>query len=167
MGEQASSGFFDGGIVIHLKLLIGAASWGLAWAAGRELALALPEAIVSWYRYAMTIPLFFIWMYFKERGSRDGKSAIYIPRGDMFWKIAWISFFSTFLYQLFFMHGMARTAAGDASILITFNPAFTALLAIPLLHRKLSRNLVFGLIVGLAGFHDLLYEAVAAHRQRR
>jgi drug/metabolite transporter (DMT)-like permease len=148
---EGTSGFFDGGFIIHLKLLIVAASWGLAWAAGRELALALPEAIVSWYRYAMTIPLFFVWLYFKERGSREGKSVIFIPRGDMFWKLAWIAFFSTFLYQLFFMHGMARTAAGDASILITFNPAFTALLAIPLLHRKLNRNLIFGLIVGLAG----------------
>ena len=151
MGEQPASGFFDGGFIIHAKLLIVAASWGLAWAAGRELALALPEAIVAWYRYAMTIPLFFIWLYFKERNSRSAKSAIYIPRGEIFWKIAWVSLFSTFLYQLLFMHGMARTAAGDASILITFNPAFTALLAIPLLNRKLSRNLVFGLIVGLAG----------------
>jgi drug/metabolite transporter (DMT)-like permease len=149
--SKGSNGFFDGGAIIHLKLLFVAASWGLAWAAGRELALALPEAIVSWYRYAITIPLFFLWMYFKDRGAREGKSAIFIPRGEMFWKLAWIAFFSTFLYQLFFMHGMERTAAGDASILITFNPAFTALLAIPLLSRKISRNLVFGLIVGLAG----------------
>jgi drug/metabolite transporter (DMT)-like permease len=146
-----SDGFFRGGIIIHLKLLFVAAAWGLAWAAGRELALALPEAIVAWYRYAITIPLFFVWLYFKERGNRDGKPVIFVPRGEMFWKLAWIAFFSTFLYQLFFMHGMARTAAGDASVIITFNPGFTALLAVPLLHRSLTPKLVFGLVVGLIG----------------
>jgi drug/metabolite transporter (DMT)-like permease len=46
---------------------------------------------------------------------------------------------------------MARTAAGDASVIITFNPGFTALLAIPLLHRKVTKKLVFGLVVGLVG----------------
>ncbi|MDP6098922.1 MAG: DMT family transporter [Candidatus Thalassarchaeaceae archaeon] len=143
--------FFDGGIILHSKLLFVAASWGLAWVAGRELATSMPEAIVAWYRYAMAIPLFFIWLYFNERGGREGKTALFIPRGEMFWKIAWIGFFSTFLYQLLFMYGMARTAAGDASVIITFNPVFTALLAIPLLNRRISATLVFGLLVGLFG----------------
>jgi len=149
--EGGAKSFFDGGIILHTKLLFVAASWGLAWVAGRELATSLPEAIVAWYRYAMTVPLFFIWLYFSERGGREGKTAIFIPRGEMFWKITWVGFFSTFLYQLFFMHGMARTAAGDASVIITFNPVFTALLAIPLLNRRISTTLVIGLLVGLFG----------------
>ena len=193
MNGGETKGFFAGGPIIHLKLLFVAAAWGLAWAAGRELAIALPEAITAWYRYAITIPLFFIWLYFKEgragtntgsgdekplnlgkgnqnpleTGSGDEKplntesgygeplneprKPFFIPREDMFWKLIWIAFFSTFLYQLFFMHGMARTAAGDASVIITFNPSFTALLAVPLLNRKLSKKLVFGLIIGLSG----------------
>ena len=150
-GASAAKSFFDGGIILHTKLLFVAASWGLAWVAGRELATSLPEAIAAWYRYAITVPLFFIWLYFSERVERDGKTSIFIPRGEMIWKIIWVGFFSTFLYQLLFMHGMARTAAGDASVIITFNPLFTALLAVPLLNRRISARLFIGLLVGLFG----------------
>ena len=150
-GASAAKSFFDGGIILHSKLLFVAASWGLAWVAGRELATSLPEAIAAWYRYAITVPLFFIWLYFRERVERDGKTSIFIPRGEMIWKIIWVGFFSTFLYQLLFMHGMARTAAGDASVIITFNPLFTALLAVPLLNRRISARLFIGLLVGLFG----------------
>jgi len=150
-GASAAKSFFDGGIILHTKLLFVAASWGLAWVAGRELATSLPEVIAAWYRYAITVPLFFIWLYFSERVERDGKTSIFIPRGEMIWKIIWVGFFSTFLYQLLFMHGMARTAAGDASVIITFNPLFTALLAVPLLNRRISARLFIGLLVGLFG----------------
>ncbi len=149
---SGNKSFFDGGILLHLKLLVVAASWGLAWVAGRELATSLPEAIAAWYRYAITVPLLFIWLYVKERKEQEKGEALFVlPQGEMFWKITWIAFFSTFLYQLFFMYGVSRTAAGDASVIITFNPAFTALIAIPLLNRRVSPTLVFGLIVGLIG----------------
>ncbi len=154
--------FFAGGIVTHLKLLFVAASWGVAWAAGREVALSLPEAVAAWYRYAMTIPLFFIWLIFTQEkgfessslvecGEGEERGSLWIPDEEMFFRLAWIAFFSTFLYQLLFMHGMSRTAASDASVLITFNPVFTALLAVPLLRRKISGRLLFGLSVGLVG----------------
>lgn len=171
--DSSRKGFFAGGILIHLKLLFVAASWGLAWAAGREVALSLPESVAAWYRYAMTIPLFFIWLLFtRGKGhelveSTEGDSTaatasqtskaenvrpvMWKPGEEMFYRIAWVAFFSTFLYQLLFMHGMSRTAASDASVLITFNPAFTALLAIPLLGRRVTAKLFLGLIIGLAG----------------
>ncbi len=62
-----------------------------------------------------------------------------------------IGFFSTLLYQILFMHGMHRTAAGDASLIITLNPVFTAILAVPLLRRPMTRRLVLGLAIGAAG----------------
>ena len=116
---SGNKSFFDGGILLHLKLLVVAASWGLAWVAGRELATSLPEAIAAWYRYAITVPLLFIWLYVKERKEQEKGEALFVlPQGEMFWKITWIAFFSTFLYQLFFMYGVSRTAAGDASVII-------------------------------------------------
>ena len=148
---SSAKSFFDGGILIHLKLLLVAASWGLAWVAGREIATSLPEAIAAWYRYAITVPLLFIWLYAKERKDRGKIVPLFVPQGEMFWKITWVAFFSTFLYQLLFMYGISRTAAGDASVIITFNPAFTALIAIPLLNRRISPTLIFGLIIGLIG----------------
>ena len=62
-----------------------------------------------------------------------------------------IGLFSTFLYQSLFMSGMRWTASGDASLVITFNPLFTALLAIPFLGNPLTRRLTGGLFLGVMG----------------
>jgi drug/metabolite transporter (DMT)-like permease len=68
------------------------------------------------------------------------------------WKIVIaIGFLSTFLYQAFFMFGMQWTAAGDASLMITFNPLFTAILAIPFLGEKFDKHLAAGLFLAVCG----------------
>jgi drug/metabolite transporter (DMT)-like permease len=54
-------------------------------------------------------------------------------------------------YQIFFMHGMKLTAAGDASLIITFNPIFTVLLAAPLLGQAISRKMFAGLFCAFIG----------------
>ena len=40
------------------------------------------------------------------------------------------------------MNGMSLTAAGDASLIITFNPIFTVLLAAPMLGQQISRKML-------------------------
>jgi drug/metabolite transporter (DMT)-like permease len=68
------------------------------------------------------------------------------------WKlIVAIGFLSTFLYQAFFMYGMKWTAAGDASLMITFNPLFTAILAVPFLGEKFDKRLASGLLLAVTG----------------
>jgi drug/metabolite transporter (DMT)-like permease len=62
-----------------------------------------------------------------------------------------MSIFSPLLYQIVFLAGMGRTAAGDASLIITLNPVFTALIAIPLLGSRMNRKLATGLLLGLGG----------------
>ena len=62
-----------------------------------------------------------------------------------------IGFLSTFLYQAFFMYGMKWTAAGDASLMITFNPLFTAILAVPFLGEKFDKRLASGLFLAVSG----------------
>ena len=74
-----------------------------------------------------------------------------IPTKEEWKRLAYIGFFSTFLYQAFFMYGMRFTAAGDASLMITFNPIITALLAIPFLGEKMTKRLGAGLIIALTG----------------
>ena len=49
------------------------------------------------------------------------------------------------------MLGMERTAAGDASLMITFNPLFTAILAIFFLNEKMTTRLGAGSILAIAG----------------
>jgi drug/metabolite transporter (DMT)-like permease len=144
---------FAGGWLVHTKLLLVVAIWGLGWTAGREVATGMPEAFAAWLRYAMAVPLFFIWIIWKE-GDLSQKATgkrLFVPQGEDFKDIAIMAVFATVLYQLFFMYGMARTAAGDASVIITFNPGFTSLIAILLIGRRMTSRLAIGLLLGLAG----------------
>jgi drug/metabolite transporter (DMT)-like permease len=62
-----------------------------------------------------------------------------------------IGFTGVLCYQFFFMHGMYYTAAGDASLIITFNPIFTVILAAPLLGQAISKKMFLGLFCGFIG----------------
>ena len=74
------------------------------------------------------------------------------------WKLLFlIGFFSTCVYQAFFMFGMQYTAAGDASLMITFNPIFTAILAVIFLKESMHWNLITGLLMGITGVGILFY----------
>jgi drug/metabolite transporter (DMT)-like permease len=46
---------------------------------------------------------------------------------------------------------MYYTAAGDASLIITFNPIFTVILAAPLLGQAISKKMFLGLFCGFIG----------------
>lgn len=140
------SGRADSGVpfaLVHLKLLFVAVTWGVGWTAGRVMALGMDPVSAAWVRYLIAVPLILMWM-LKSEGWR-------IPTRKEWHTIMVIALFSTFLYQVFFMFGMGWTASGDASLVITFNPLFTALLAIPLLGRKMSAKLAGGLALGVGG----------------
>ena len=126
---------------IHLKLIIVVMIWGVGWPAGRVLAQDIAPFAASWIRYVIAVVFFLIYLRFSGKWM--------IPTRDEWKRIAWIGFFSTCLYQAFFMVGMKYTAAGDASLMITFNPFFTALLAIVFLKEALHWRLGAGIALGL------------------
>ena len=110
-------------LLIHFKLLFVVAVWGFGWPAGRVIAQDIAPFVASWLRYIIAVLLSSLF-------TSDFPASGWYQLRDEWKRIAWIGFFSTCLYQAFFMIGMKYTAAGDASLMITFNPFFTALLAI-------------------------------------
>ena len=128
---------------IHVKLLAVAAIWGVGWVAGRVAAQEIHPFTAGWLRYVLAVFCFLL--YLKATGKWQ------TPSREQWKIIAWIGFLSTFVYQAFFMYGMQWTAAGDASLMITFNPLFTALLAIPFLGEVFDRRLGAGLILAVSG----------------
>jgi len=133
----------------HGLMLLVAIIWGVSWAVGRILALGLPPVTGAWLRYIVTMVLFYLW--FAVRASR-GQPVRWLPSTRESWRtIAILGATGVLAYQLFFMHGMKLTAAGDASLIITFNPIFTVLLAAPLLGQPISRRMFSGLICGFIG----------------
>ena len=140
----------------HLLLLLAAIIWGSTWAAGRFLSYGtdgsnsatLEPATSAWLRYAFAVVVFFIW-YLANR-SRGGFR--FVPPDGESWRLSiWLGIFGTMCYQLFFMHGMSWTAAGDASLIVSLNPVFTVLLAAPMLHQKITGRMSLGLLTGIAG----------------
>ena len=136
-------------LATHLKLFTVAVIWGFGWPAGRVVANDILPFTASWIRYIIAVSCFLIFLKVTDRWQLPS-------RGQ--WKIVvLIGFFSTCVYQAFFMYGMKYTAAGDASLMITFNPIFTALLAIPFLSEKMNIRLGSGLILGLIGVFVLFF----------
>ena len=130
-------------VAIHVKLIIVAAIWGFGWPAGRGVATELPPIGSAWVRYVMVVIMFLAYLKWSNQWILPSKTQ---------WKhVAWIGLFSTFVYQSMFMYGMRYTAAGDASLMITFNPLFTAFLAVLFLGERMSWRLFGGLVLAFAG----------------
>ena len=135
--------------LIHLKLFLVAVIWGLGWPAGRVVATDILPFMASWLRYVIATGSFLLFLKLSKQWMIPNKSE---------WKrIFLIGFFSTCVYQAFFMFGMQYTAAGDASLMITFNPLFTAILAVIFLSEKMHLNLIVGLLMGMTGVGILFY----------
>ena len=134
---------------VHGLMILVVFSWGMAWAVGRILALGLPPMTGAWLRYVLTMALFYLW--FVGRALK-GNDVNWLPTGRQTWRtLTLIAITGVLGYQVFFMNGMRLTAAGDASLIITFNPIFTVLLAAPMLGQQISRKMFVGLFCGFIG----------------
>ena len=134
---------------VHGLMILVVFSWGMAWAVGRILALGLPPMTGAWLRYVLTMVLFYAW--FAGRALK-AKQVNWLPSGRQTWRtLTLIAITGVLGYQLFFMNGMRFTAAGDASLIITFNPVFTVLLAAPMLGQQITRRMFLGLFCGFIG----------------
>ena len=128
---------------VHIKLVIVAAIWGFGWPAGRVVATELPRIGAAWIRYVIVVILFLAYLKWSRQWT--------LPSPSQWKHVACIGLFSTFLYQALFMYGMSYTAAGDASLMITLNPLFTAFLAVFFLSERMTWRLLAGLALALAG----------------
>ena len=128
---------------VHINLVIVAAIWGFGWPAGRVVATELPRIGAAWIRYVIVVILFLAYLKWSRQWT--------LPSPSQWKHVACIGLFSTFLYQALFMYGMSYTAAGDASLMITLNPLFTAFLAVFFLSERMTWRLLAGLALALAG----------------
>ena len=136
-------------VVTHLKLFSVAVIWGLGWPAGRVVANDILPFAASWLRYVIATVSFLIFMQMSGQWM--------FPNRSEWRRIITIGFISTVMYQAFFMFGMQFTAAGDASLMITFNPLFTAILAVVFISERMHLNLIIGLFMGITGVAILFY----------
>ena len=133
----------------HAKLLVVSIVWGISWVAGRVVSQEIPPFTAGWARYIIAVTCFLVFLKFSNKWITPTKEQ---------WKIIiLIGFLSTFIYQALFLYGMKWTAAGDASLMITFNPLFTAVLAIPFLGEKFDKRISMGLFLAVCGIAVLAW----------
>lgn len=66
-------------------------------------------------------------------------------------KVVLLGLIGNTIYQLFFIHGLNRTKAGNVGLLLSAGTIFTALLSRALGHEKLGRIVWAGILVSMLG----------------
>jgi len=69
----------------------------------------------------------------------------------------------TGLYQVFFIHGLARTRAGTASLVVASSPAVIAVVGRLLGVERVTRRQVVGIACSIAGVAFVILSSAAAH----
>ncbi|MDC1419560.1 DMT family transporter [Euryarchaeota archaeon] len=140
----------------HLILLFVSIIWGTSWAAARILSNGFEDnpatmgpATSAWIRYLSVVIIFYIWYSYKFFNRQSVR--FLPPNKSIFNDMCVLGLFGVMVYQLLFMHGMKWTAAGDASVIMPINPIFTALLAVPLLGQKITKNIFYGMLISIIG----------------
>ncbi len=72
-----------------------------------------------------------------------------------------VSVINVTAWQLLSAYGLANMEAGRAAIVAYTMPVWTALLAVPILHERLTRRVMVALVLGMAGVGCLLLPARA------
>ncbi len=73
------------------------------------------------------------------------------PRGKQYLNILLFALMTGFAYQVLFLVGIDRTSAGNTALIMSAIPIWTALLALVLLHERISRGAWGGLLIAVAG----------------
>lgn len=126
-------------------LTFAALFWGGAFVAGKIALGHLPPLTTAFWRFALgTATLLAVWAH------REGPGTL--PRTwAAWWGLASLGLSGVFAYNWFFFKGLALTEAGAAALVITTNPALTALLSALLLGERLSPGKLAGFILAAAG----------------
>ena len=134
---------------IHLKLLAMALMWGASWPAGRVLAQAASPMQNSAWRFTIAVAILLMWLYFS---THNGKSRGFpsVTRKQMLGIFAG-GLIGIFGYTYCFMVGLLNVPAGRGSLVVTFNPVLTTLLAAWLFHEKFNPKIGFGMVMAVLG----------------
>jgi drug/metabolite transporter (DMT)-like permease len=122
--------------------------WGCNWPV---LKLGVTELAPLTFR-ALTLPFAAIGMLLVAKWSGD---SLRVPSG--WWgRIAILAFFNIAAWNAFVLFGVQQLPAGRSAILAYTMPIWATLIAMVVLHERLNRRKVVGLVLGMLGMGVLL-----------
>ncbi|MBI5016716.1 MAG: DMT family transporter [Deltaproteobacteria bacterium] len=130
---------------ILARLTLTAAFWGGAFVAGKIALASLGPLTVAFWRFAIGAAVLApVW------AAREGRGAA--PRSARAWGgLAALGVLGVFGYNWFFFRGLALVEPGAAALVITTNPALTALVSSLLLRERLSPLRLAGFALAASG----------------
>ncbi|HEY4733117.1 MAG TPA: DMT family transporter, partial [Gemmatimonadaceae bacterium] len=138
-------------------LFVMAVIWGINFVVVKYATRIFPPVAFTGMRVG-TAALFLVMFALLRRGPADeagerasGRSTITsLQRADIV-RMLLFGFLGNGLYQLFFVHGVARTRAGNAALIIAAAPAFIALIARARGMERVRTKALLGIGLSIAG----------------
>lgn len=128
-----------------VKLTLAALFWGGAFVAGKIALRDVAPVAAAFWRFALGTGVLG-WFWARRTGPAD------LPRTWRGWTgLAALGVSGVFAYNWFFFQGLASTEAGAAALVITTNPALTAVCAGLFLGERLSPVRVLGFALAVVG----------------
>lgn len=129
----------------YLLLTLTAVFWGGAFVAGKVALASLGPVTVAFWRFAVGAALLVpVW------ARREGFSRL--PRRRRDWLgLAALGLVGVWGYNWFFFQGLALVEPGAAALVVTTNPALTALVSSVVLGERLSPRRVLGFALAASG----------------
>jgi drug/metabolite transporter (DMT)-like permease len=127
----------------HAALLLMVVIWAVNFSVSKVALQEVRPLAFNAVRFPMAAAL--LYFVLRSRGSR-----LLPARGDVPRVLA-LGLLGNLLYQMFFILGLDRTRAGNASLLLASTPILTALLSAGLGHERVRARVWFGVVATFAG----------------
>jgi drug/metabolite transporter (DMT)-like permease len=131
-------------IATYLKLVVTMVIWGGTWVAGRYAVLGAPPLGIAVWRFLIAGGALLTLVAVRNGGLPR-------PTRREWMLIAGMSLTGIFFYNLCFLYGLQRLAAGHAALVVALNPVTAMLGAAWLQGERLTSTKIAGAAVALAG----------------
>ncbi|MDD5249210.1 MAG: DMT family transporter [Rhodocyclaceae bacterium] len=128
----------------YLKLVVTMLIWGGTWVAGRYAVLAAPPLGIAVWRFLLASGALLALVAWRHGGLPR-------PTRREWTLIALLGASGIFLYNLCFLYGLQRLAAGHAALVVALNPVMVTLAAAWLAHERLTPQKAVGSAIALVG----------------
>jgi drug/metabolite transporter (DMT)-like permease len=129
---------------MHLLLVLIAAIWGVNYAVIKTVLREMPPPAFNALRMVIASSVYLVLVTTTARTR---------PTRREWLDLVALGVFGQFLYQLFFMNGLARTSVANASLIIGWVPVVVALVSSALGLEKLTRMHWVGIVLSVVGIY--------------
>lgn len=142
------------GVSTDLMMLFAVLIWGINFTAVKVALQSMAPLAFNGARFALATAVTFGVLAFQIRGS-GGRSRLRVPVHDA-GRIFLLGLAGHAIYQVLFANGLARTAPGNASLIMGTSPIWVALLGYFLGVERINRPMAAGIALSFAGMALLI-----------